>query len=161
MTESVYVSGLKELRVQLRELANTIGEKGAQKPVSGSLSRAARLVQKRAKAMLQSGNHVKTGTLLNNIIVYKRRTQNGSIAYGVSIRSKAKKYKDTQRNRSTGKVGGKYRDYGPLFYARFLEFGTSHQAATPFLGPAFDIEKEKLPDVVRDEIDKRIAALVR
>lgn len=160
MAETVYVSGLKELRAQLRQIADAVGEKAAAKPVSGALSKAARMVQKQAVSILEAKGHVKTGTLKNNVIVYKRKTASGSIAYGVSVRSKAKKFKDTSRNRSVGKVGGKYRDYGPLFYGQFLEFGTSHQGASPFLGPAFDAKQEQLPVIVRDDLDDRLAKLL-
>ena len=49
-------------------------------------------------------------------------------------------------------MGGGYTDYGPLFYARFLEFGTSHQPAYPFLRPAFEEDKSSLPELIRDDL---------
>lgn len=159
MTETVFVSGLKELQAQLRAIAAAGTDKDAAKPVSAALRKAAVVVQKSAKSILESGGHVKTGTLLNNIIVYKKKSPAGVVSYGVSIRAKAKKYKDTARNRRAGKVGGKYKDLGPLFYARFLEFGTSHQGAAPFLGPAFDFNQNELPEIFVAEMNKRLDAI--
>ncbi len=161
MADKIEVTGLKELQARFMSLAATIGGKKAQKPVAAALRKTAVIVQKAAIQNLESGGHVLSGTLKNNIIVYKQRSRDDSlITYGVSIRSKAKKYKDNKRNQRTGRVGGTYKDYGPLFYARFLEFGTSHQPKTPFLAPAFETNKAQLPEVFRDDLAKRLDKIV-
>lgn len=74
----------------------------------------------------------------------------------VTIRAKAKKYRNNARNRRLNRVGARYQDYGPLFYARFLEWGTSHQQADPFMRPAFEQHKGELPEMIRDDINKKI-----
>lgn len=159
MTTTSYVSGLKELQVRLKTLSDTVGEKKAEKPVSSALRKTAVILQKAAVANLERNGNVLSGALKNNVIVYKRKAQPGTVSYGVSIRAKAKKYKDTSRNRKAGKVGGTYKDYGPLFYARFLEFGTSHQPQSAFMAPAFESNKNQLPEVFRDDLSKKLDAL--
>jgi HK97 gp10 family phage protein len=160
VSEQVYVSGLKELQRRIQAISDAVGEKTAAKPVSAALRKPAVHLQNAVKQNLQARGHVKTGTLLNNIIVAKvRARQPGTVTYIVTVRKTAKKYKDTARNRSAGKVGGKYQDYGPLFYARFSEFGTSHEAATPWMRPAFEETKGQLPEEFRDALAAKLDAL--
>lgn len=42
------------------------------------------------------------------------------------------------------------------FWARFAEFGTSHQAAAPFIGPAFDASSEQALEAFMGEIGAAI-----
>lgn len=159
MADTVYVSGLKELQARLTALADTVGGKKAQKPVASALRKTAVILQKAAVQNLEDGGHVLSGTLKNNIIVYKRKAPPGTVSYGVSVRSKAQKYKDNKRNQRAGRVGGTYKNYGPLFYARFLEFGTSHQPKSAFMAPAFEQHKSELPEVFRDDLSKKLDAI--
>jgi HK97 gp10 family phage protein len=159
VAETVYVSGLKELHARLQALADTVGGKKAAKPVVHALRKAAKILQADAIARV----HKKSGTLAANIITTHPRTKvPGLETINVTIRAKAKRYKANVRNERIGRSGGKYRDYGPLFYARFLEFGTSHQPAYPFLRPAFEAHKAELPEVVaadiKDGLDKAVGA---
>ena len=157
MSETAYFSGLKELQVRIQKISDTVGEKTALKPVGTALRKCAVTLQNSVKAHLQSRGHVLTGTLLNNIIVAKVRSrQSGMVTYIVTVRRNAKRYKDTARNRAAGKVGGKYHDYGPLFYARFSELGTSHEPATPWMRPAFEETKNQLPEEFRDDLASRL-----
>jgi HK97 gp10 family phage protein len=160
VSDTVYVSGLKELQARIQAISDAVGEKTAAKPVSAALRKSAVTLQKSVQAHLQARGHIRTGTLLNNIIVAKvKARQPGMATYIVTVRAKAKRYKDTARNRSAGKVGGKYKDYGPLFYARFSEFGTSHEAATPWMRPAFEETKGNLPEEFRDALAAKLDAL--
>lgn len=160
MSETAYITGLKELQVRVQKISDTMGEKTASKPVSAALRKPAVHLQKAVQAHLRARGHVMTGTLVNNIVVVKvkpRRPQ--TITYLVAVRSKAKKYKDTKANRRQERVGGKYKDYGPLFYARFSEFGTSHEPATPWMRPAFEETKDQLPEEFRAELASRLESL--
>lgn len=159
MAETVTVTGLKELQIRLKAIADEMGDKKASQPVATALRKAGRVLVKAVQDNLRRGNHVRTGTLLNNIITKKVRSESGTVRIHVGVRSSAKKYKDTAANRRTGKVGGKYRDFGPLFYARFLEFGTSHQVASQFMRPAFEANKSALPEIVRDDLAARLEKL--
>lgn len=159
MTDTVTITGLKELQARLKTIANDIGEKGAQRPLTNALRKAGRVLIKAAQENLRRGNHVLSGTLVNNIVTKKVKSNPGEIRIHVGIRSNAQQYKDNKANRRAGRVGGKYQNYGPLFYGRFLEFGTSHQVATPFLRPAFEANKDSLPELVRDDVIKRLDKL--
>lgn len=159
MATTVTVTGLKELQARLKAIADEIGEKKATQPVTNALRKAGRLLVKAAQENLRRGGHVKSGALVNNIITKKVRGGSGEVRIHVGIRSSAKAYKDTAANRRAGRVGGAYQNYGPLFYGRFLEFGTSHQQATPFLRPAFEANKSELPEIARDDLAKRLESM--
>jgi HK97 gp10 family phage protein len=160
VTDNIYVSGLKELQARIQLIKDTVGERTALKPVSASLRKCSVTLQNSVKEHLKARGHVLTGTLLNNIIVAKVRSQQpGMVEYIVTVRKNAKRYKDTAANRKTGKVGEKYHTFGPLFYARFSEFGTSHEPATPWMRPAFEETKDRLPEEFRDDLASRLGAL--
>lgn len=159
MADTQYVSGLKELQARIQTLRDTFGDKTALKPVAQSLRKTAVHLQKVVKQHLQARGHVLSGTLLNNIIVVKGKSVQGVVTYLVVVRRSAKRYKDTARNRREGRVGGKYHNYGPLFYARFSEFGTSHEPATPWMAPAFEEVKGELPEEFRDALTSKLDAI--
>lgn len=156
--ELVQVSGLAELEKQLLAIGEEYGPKAAISPVRRALGKAGKIVQASAQAKVRR----KTGTLAENIIVttYKKAPE-GQIGVQVTVRAKAKGYKSTSRNVRSGKIGLEYNFYGPLFYAGFLEFGTSHQPAYPFMRPAFEENKQSLPNIVKDELAKAIVASVK
>lgn len=41
---------------------------------------------------------------------------------------------------------------GPAFRAHFVEFGTSHSKAQPFMRPAFEVSKDRLIQIMSAEI---------
>lgn len=49
-----------------------------------------------------------------------------------------------------------YESMGDFFYAAFVEYGTSKMAARPYLRPAFDENKEKAVQAIKDRIEKRL-----
>lgn len=152
---NVHVDGLTELLKRLTVLADTTTDKDAQKSVSKALRKSAQVVQKDAQAIV----HVKSGTLKNNIIVAKaRKPPQGQIEMDVTVRYKAQAYKDNKSNRRKGLVGGTYKNYGPLFYGAFLEFGTVHMPAYPFMAPAWDRNKDQLPEIFKTELSAAIDA---
>lgn len=156
MTE-VRVEGLRELEAKLKAIAAEFGGKKAINPVRNALRKAGRIVQKSAQQKVR----VKTGAVKENIIVTNvRKSPPGEIGVNVTVRAKAKAYKDTPANRRKGAVGGSYQAYGPLYYARFLEFGTSRQPAYPFMRPAFEENKNTLPGIIRDELAVQIERAV-
>jgi HK97 gp10 family phage protein len=158
MATIVRVEGLKELEKRLKSLADEIGGKKAAQPVKAALRKAGRIVQKDAQSIVRR----KTDLLHDNIIVTTAKRQPpGRFAMNVTVRAKAKKYADNAKNRKAGKVGKKFKDYGALFYGRFLEFGTSKMKAYPFLRPAFERNKGGLPNVIRDELAKAIEKAVQ
>jgi len=145
MVQRVEVVGLRELNKRLLALPAYIGDK----PLKMALRKVGKVVQGTAKARVRK----KTGALADNIIVAQvRKLPPTEVAVQVTIRAKAKKYKDNARNRRSGKVGTEYANVGPLFYARFLEFGTSRMPPYPFLRPAFEQDKTALPEMLRTEL---------
>lgn len=161
MSELVQVLGLKELEAKLLAIGLEFGPKAAASPVRSALRKGGIVIQKSAVGRVRR----KSGTLAENIIVtsHGQPPRDGFIDMKVTVRAKAKAYKVTRKNIKAGTVNLEYQSYGPLFYARFLEFGTSHQPAYPFLRPAFEENKEAVLPVIRDAlsaaIDKTIARL--
>lgn len=160
--QTVQVHGLKELQQRLTALSNEFGSNRGKAAVRAALRKAARIVQDDAKRFVP----VKTGLVRDNIIVATARAKTlppGRTAVNVTVRSKARPYADTAKNRRLGRVGKTWRDSGALYYARFLEFGTSKMSRRPFLTPAFERNKMRLPAVIRDElaiaIDRAVARL--
>lgn len=159
MAETVRIEGLRELDARLRKLADEVGSRKATGPVKSALRKAGNVVKKDAQRRV----HVKSGTLRENIIVTASKKNNVTheIGMDVTIRYKAKKYKDTKGNRKKGRVGGKYKNYGPLFYGRFLEFGTSKMPAYPFMRPAFESNKRQLPEIIKVSLAAAIDRAVK
>lgn len=161
MADLVQVSGLRELEVQLLALGEEYGPKAAASPINFALGKAAKIIQASAQARVR----VKSGTLRENIIVTKdRKPPAGQIGVKVTVRAKAKLYQATHRNVVrviSGEIGLEYNNYGPLFYGKFLEFGTSHQPAYPYMRPAFEENKGSLPGLIRDELAKAITRSVK
>ena len=145
--DNQYVAGLDKLLVRLKNLAEAGSDRTPARIVSTSLRKAGKLLQED----MQRRVRVKTGALKENIIVTKKRTGNKDmIEVDVTVRYKAKAYADNSRNRRTGKIGQSYKNYGPLFYARFLEFGTwKMPGGFPFMRPAFEANKEQLPEIFK------------
>lgn len=159
MAEIKHVDGLKELAHRLLALPDAIAGKNGG-PLLKTLRRMGAKIQKDAKSRVA----VKTGTLRDNIIVVRKRKDKlrpGEEGVDVTVRFKAQKYKDNARNRKLGRVGGEYKNNGPLFYAKFLEFGTSRQTATPFLTPAFEAAKPTLGETFKTEMAKSIDEAVK
>ena len=153
--EVVQIHGLKELGQKLNAITGQLTNKGGGGPLLLALRRMGAKIQKEAKSRVP----VDTGTLKDNIIVTRIKKSdrvNGQEGVQVTVRAKAKKYVDNARNRKSGRVGGEYNSYGPLFYARFLEFGTSKYGATPFLTPAFESSKGELPGMFQRELTRAI-----
>lgn len=156
-TESI--EGLRELGLALKALPKEISGK-AGGPLLKALRKAAKPIQDKARSLVRR----KTGTLHDNIIIVrdKRAKQKGMTeGVQVTVRYKAKGYKDNARNRRTGRVGGTYKNYGPLFYAKFIEFGTSKAPAYPFMRPAFETSKGELLPTFKKELALSIDAAVR
>lgn len=78
---------------------------------------------------------IKTGTLKKSIVSIQRKAQNGLITFSVTP--------------SKGKTNDGW-------YAHFVEFGTSHSSAKPFLRPAFDQSNNESLEASKRYIAERI-----
>lgn len=158
---NVKVEGLSVLNQRLKAIAEDFGPKAAASPVRAALRKNAKKLQVAAQQHVR----VDTGTLKQNIITtLERKPQDGRIEMRVTVRAKARAYKSSSRTIRKGLVGVEYQHYGPLFYARLLEFGWSKKPdGYPFMRPAWDELKGALPELMRadlaDAIDRTLKRL--
>lgn len=87
-----------------------------------------------------------TGNLKKNIIAKRlpKSETNLTSEHIVTVR----KGKKTAKQKAAG-----IRD---AYYASFVEFGTAKMAAQPFLRPAFDQNKERAVDAMKNRLEARI-----
>lgn len=155
----IKVEGLKELDDKLLAIGKRYGYTASVSPVRKALGTAAKVVQLEAQEIVRK----KTHTLEANIIVTKyKNPPAGEIGVMVTVRAKAQIFKSGSRKlRRLGTERGLSYNYGPLFYARFLEFGDSHQQPYPFLRPAFQGRGVQLTAIFRDALREDIIQFVR
>jgi HK97 gp10 family phage protein len=157
---SIEVEGLDDLRRQLILLPQEI----ADKELRATSFAGAKAVRDIAKGLLvHVHGAVDTGSLRDAIRVGFDKGNSSAVQkqFNVFVKHKMKKYVNNRRNRRDARVGRKYRDYGDLFYWRFIEFGTSRQRARPFLRPALDENKDLVTDVMRARLEKGIDRQIR
>ena len=93
---------------------------------------------------------VRTGKLKNNVVVLTQKARRrGDIASGVHIRGVNPR---TGNSDNTMKAGNKRN----AFYWRFVELGTSHMPAHPFVRPAFDTRQEEATQVAMARMNRAI-----
>jgi HK97 gp10 family phage protein len=134
------VEGLKELALALKALPEKMG----QRALNAAAMAGAEIIRKAAANAAPMGDP-DAPTLKLNIIKRKARKTSNNLNAEVHIapRSKGSKNKDDPKN---------------VYYWRFVEFGRPSQGvpADPFLRPAFDANKYKAVDAVKERLAKRI-----
>jgi HK97 gp10 family phage protein len=149
-TTTVHISGLRELGEAMRELKKEVAQR-----VAGSMTNAAaQVVKKTAVANVVRNPSVDTGSLKESVIVKKIPKSQTDLTsqHIVTVRGRGKIIR-------RGKKKGQRQTEAP--HAGFIEFGTVNMPAEPFLRPAFDREKGRLPEVMRQTGEKRIEAIAR
>lgn len=123
---SFEVKGLKELNAKLKSIGPFVRDK----VLSSAVNSGAQIIKRDAIARAP----LDTGTLKRSIYV-KRISERGNneAAYIVGVR-KGKKFRKKNQD---------------AFYWTFVEFGTKHFAAMPFLRPAFEANKEAALDKIK------------
>jgi HK97 gp10 family phage protein len=122
--------------------------KGLSKDVNGRIARAATAAGSVViKNAAQQKVPVDTGNLKKNIIV-KRIPQGESSLTSEHIVT-VRQGKLTKKQKGSG--------LQDAYYGRFVEHGTSKVAARPYMRPAFDQNKEKAVQAIKDRIAKRLA----
>lgn len=140
---TVRIDGLRQLGEQMRALGADV----AQKIAVSATGAAAQTVKKRAVRNVTASPSVHTGSLRDAIIakkVPKRQTPLTS-EHVVTVRGRGKPRGNPKRKQSRAP------------HASLVEFGTVNMAAEPFLGPAFDSEKNRAVDAMAEKIRQRIA----
>ena len=136
---TVKVDGLAELGMRMKSLSEDVNKKIGRAGVAagaGLIARAAR-----AKAPVDTGN------LRKNIITKRIPPGESTLTseYIVTVRQG----KLTQKQRAKG--------LEDAFYGRFVEHGTAKTAAQPFLRPAYDENKMKAVETIKERIAARLA----
>lgn len=152
----VEVLGVAQLNKQLKALGPRI-EKNI---LRGAVRAVAREIANDAKANVPQD----TGNLRRNIVVRAFRGQRTrgrnreTVRAGVVVREEGKRGKIVRGE--GGKLGIELKKQNNAFYWRFVEYGTKHMGARPFLRPAYDRMKGRVSQVmgayIRRRIDKEI-----
>lgn len=155
---SVSISGLSDIKKALAKVTSEV----AQKANRQALAKAATVIRDEAKSRAV----VDTGSMQAAVIVKHVREESGGgrQAYIVTVRQ-GKRYREVSqdasgRSYSRSKVDkkGRKRD---AYYWTFVEFGTRHTAARPFMSPAFEAKKSQAVDQYKVHIWRRIEAASR
>lgn len=135
---SVKVEGLRELGERMRGLSEQVNNRIAR----AATAAGAVVIRNAAQAKVP----VDTGNLKKNIIVKRLPKGESSLTseHIVTVRQ--------------GKLTKKQKDKGleDAYYGKFVEYGTAKMPARPYLRPAFDQNKEKAVEAIKDRIKKRI-----
>lgn len=158
MQDLQHVKGLRELGVKLREL----GPKLAKKHLKYAIMSGARLVRDTARDLAP----VESGRLKKSIIIkfQSKLSKQGNVTYYV-LAKRGKKYQKVTRRRTVVTNGVRSRvdvvSNEDAYYWRFVEFGTSRQAAQKFMRPAFEKRKREAVGLIADLLKKGIDQSVR
>lgn len=124
MGASLELEGLESLMSRIEEL----GRKGS-RIENNALQKAAEPVLNDAKNT--SAFHDVSGKLRQGLKISKVKKK-GNVKYVL--------------------VGVDKSDNSDIFYAKFLEFGTSKMSARPFLGPAYNKNKNQVIETLKSEL---------
>lgn len=139
------VSGLDELEKRLIEE----GPKVARKAVRNAGKKGGEVIRQAIEA--NATQHEETGFMAGHIVMVSRSSgKNGSMTVTIGPQADAGYFRGATRHGN--KVEFKGEAHLAEDEARFLEFGTKHQAATPFVGPGFESSSEEALSTFVDEL---------
>ena len=146
MSKRSKITGLDELKKNLKKVSDDIAYKGGR----SALRSAANVIRKEAKLRAEKLDDPTTPEKIADNLVVRwdrenfKKTGNPSFMVGVQGGAKGK-----------AKRKGKG---GDTFYWRFLEFGTAKMAAKPFMRPAMDAKQQeavdKFVEAYKHQLDK-------
>ena len=134
---SYKLEGLRELQGQLEDL----GAELAVKILARSLRKAFQPVLQSAMGNLLTHHNIESGDLLAAIHLVAVKPKSGSTVASIGLMISAKK--------TTSKIP-------PARRWHWIEFGTAHSPAHPFLRPALEANAQLVLDVLRVEIGAAI-----
>lgn len=155
---TVKISGLSELRSAIEKVSSEASRKANRQ----ALAKAATVIRDDAKSRAV----VDTGSMQAAVIVKHVKEDSTSTrqSYIVTVRQ-GKRYREivkgaTGKTYSKSKVDkkGRKRD---AYYWVFVEFGTKHVPARPFMVPAFEAKKSSAVDAYKDHMWRRISSVSR
>ena len=111
--------------------------------------KGAAVVKKRAGEIAKTKGVIDTGATIRNIAAkVNKATSEDYLQINIGVRHG--QIRDEKRRAK--KQGRAVNDVDDPWYWRFTEFGTSKQAARPFMRPAFEESKEQVLAVVTEEL---------
>lgn len=139
MAEFVKVEGLKELANALRELPKAVARNQLRGPVAFAAAQMRDDARRRAPVAAEDlgPGRPKPGTLRKSVIIKRVPTAANRAVYILGVR----------HGKQFQKVGKRELNLD-AYYWRFIEFGTSHAAARPFIRPAFEANKRQALDII-------------
>lgn len=165
MAEIKHLEGLDGLLATLREMPPEL-IKGARSPVAYGLRRGANVIRDYARSTAPR----RTGFMASQIATRRanaRQRRKAKAATGadeyftVGIAPRRGRYSNTRRNRGLGRVGKTYEFDGWAYYWKFIEFGTRHRGATPFLSPAGEAKGPEAAQITIKEIRNGIDRIIK
>lgn len=138
------IEGLDDLARALREMPKDVRENALRAGMRAGSVTIQREAARRAP--------VDTGRMQRNVYVKRIRELVTSVSEGwfVGVRMGPKRKKD----KTTGQMTKDYSN--DAFYWRFVEFGTRHVMARPFMRPAFEAMKEAAVAAIAKRLQARI-----
>lgn len=130
-------------------------------PVKLALAKAARVIQSQAKtnlkAAIELNGDVSTGLLEKNVVVTRGKEPTGTKGERYLVRVRRKAY-DGDKLGKRQKAGKRVTTHKT---ASLLEYGSSHQPATPWLRPAVEKKGAEAINVFTADLNRRINAEVK
>lgn len=135
---TVKIDGLQELGQRMKSLSSDVNNRIARAAtVAGAV-----VIRKAAQQKVP----VDTGNLKKNIIV--KRLPKGETPMTSEHIVTVRQGKLTEKQKGSG--------IQDAFYGRFVEYGTAKMPARPYMRPAYDENKEKAVEAIKDRIRARL-----
>jgi HK97 gp10 family phage protein len=144
---TVKVEGLQQLGEAMRELTEKMNK---------SIMRSAvRASTKPILTAARSKVSVDTGALKESIQIRRSRRDShpGYEQWIVGVfKISGGRYANTKANVRSGRVGKEFFIDPPTHYGTFIEYGTVKMSPKPYLRPAFDEQKYKAVEIMKEKI---------
>jgi HK97 gp10 family phage protein len=171
---SAEFSGGEEIRQQLQQLSDKVSKRG----MANALRKAAQLVKEAAVNKVILHDQASTPTKIHQNIAVRATSAKrlrglggnteSSVGISIGVLGGAMSYAGNKSNQQKGLAGMMYPTLGSsdnpggdTWYWRFLELGTKHAPAKPFLRPAFDNQSSQLLDTIVAELNNEIAKALK
>lgn len=153
MKMEMRLEGLNGVLDTLKSLPPEIVQKRGG-PVKLALAKGARVIRDEAKKNLRASIAINgsrsTGELEKRIVVTRGKQPFSTKGERYLVRVRKKDY-----------INALGKKTNPLMTANLLEYGSSHQPATPWLRPAFSAKAEQAINVTVDDLKRRIDLVVK
>lgn len=159
------LQGADELSKKLKDLSSKMQKRGVKRAARKSMAVVRNAARQNAKGL----DDPKTAQRLwKNIIIKAKVLENGDVLTSVAVKGGVSRYANTDANVRRGIAGKKYETRGDkknaggdTFYWYWVEFGTSHAPAKPFLRPALRQNIQAVTDGFLSELNEEIAKAIQ